>query len=27
LIPHAVDLLHGRTEHKTATEKPGEASN
>ena len=29
LIPHAVDLLHGRTEHKadqTATEKPGEAS-
>ena len=27
LIPHAVDLLHGRTEHKRATEKPGEASN
>jgi len=26
LIPHAVDLLHGRTEHK-ATGKPGEASN
>jgi molybdopterin adenylyltransferase len=26
LIPHAVDLLHGRTEHTTATEKPGEAS-
>jgi molybdenum cofactor synthesis domain-containing protein len=31
LIPHAVDLLHGRTEHvsdrhKTATNKPGEAS-
>lgn len=26
LIPHAVDLLHGRTEHKTATEKLGEAS-
>jgi molybdenum cofactor synthesis domain-containing protein len=30
LIPHAVDLLHGRTEHKsdhkTATDKPGEAS-
>jgi len=26
LIPHAVDLLHGRTEHKAATEKPGEAS-
>ena len=26
LIPHAVDLLHGRTEHKPATEKPGEAS-
>ena len=31
LIPHAVDLLHGRTEHKadphkTATERPGEAS-
>ena len=25
LIPHAVDLLHGRTEHK-ATDKPGEAS-
>jgi len=25
LIPHAVDLLHGRTEHK-ATEKQGEAS-
>jgi molybdopterin adenylyltransferase len=25
LIPHAVDLLHGRTEHK-ATVKPGEAS-
>lgn len=25
LIPHAVDLLHGRTEHK-ATEKAGEAS-
>jgi molybdopterin adenylyltransferase len=26
LIPHAVDLLHGRTEHTTATQKPGEAS-
>jgi molybdenum cofactor synthesis domain-containing protein len=31
LVPHAVDLLHGRTEHKTephktATGKPGEAS-
>jgi len=31
LIPHAVDLLHGRTEHriephKTATDQPGEAS-
>jgi len=26
LIPHAVDLLHGRTEHKTASDKPGEAS-
>jgi molybdopterin adenylyltransferase len=31
LIPHAVDLLHGRTEHKiephrAATDKPGEAS-
>ena len=27
LIPHAVDLLHGRTEHKsTATDKAGEAS-
>ena len=26
LIPHAVDLLHGRTEHKTATEIPGKAS-
>jgi len=26
LIPHAVDLLHGRTEHKPATGKPGEAS-
>jgi molybdenum cofactor synthesis domain-containing protein len=23
LIPHAVDLLHGRTEHKTATDKAG----
>jgi molybdopterin adenylyltransferase len=31
LIPHAVDLLHGRTEHKTephktASDEPGEAS-
>ncbi len=26
LIPHAVDLLHGRTEHKSATDKAGEAS-
>jgi|SRR5579872_5656440 len=26
LIPHAVDLLHGRTEHRTASDKPGEAS-
>ena len=26
LIPHAVDLLHGRTEHNKATDKPGEAS-
>ena len=26
LIPHAVDLLHGRTEHKSATDKVGEAS-
>ena len=30
LVPHAVDLLQGRTEHKTepqkATDKPGEAS-
>jgi molybdenum cofactor synthesis domain-containing protein len=26
LIPHAVDLLHGRTEHKKATDAPGEAS-
>ena len=31
LIPHAVDLLHGRTEHKiephkTASQEPGEAS-
>jgi molybdenum cofactor synthesis domain-containing protein len=30
LVPHAVDLLHGRTEHKIeaqkATDKPGEAS-
>jgi molybdopterin biosynthesis enzyme MoaB len=27
LIPHAVDLLHGRTEHKsTATDHAGEAS-
>jgi molybdenum cofactor synthesis domain-containing protein len=26
LIPHAVDLLHGRTEHKEATGQAGEAS-
>src|SRR6202521_5692169 len=26
LIPHAVDLLHGRTEHKEATDRAGEAS-
>lgn len=26
LIPHAVDLLHGRTEHKRATDNSGEAS-
>jgi molybdenum cofactor synthesis domain-containing protein len=26
LIPHAVDLLHGRTEHKKATDKAEEAS-
>ena len=26
LVPHAVDLLHGRTEHRIASEKPGEAS-
>jgi len=26
LIPHAVDLLHGRTEHKKATDTAGEAS-
>jgi molybdenum cofactor synthesis domain-containing protein len=26
LIPHAVDLLHGRTEHKKATGRAGEAS-
>ncbi len=26
LIPHAVDLLHGRTEHKKATGRVGEAS-
>jgi molybdenum cofactor synthesis domain-containing protein len=26
LIPHAVDLLHGRTEHRPATDQPGEAS-
>jgi len=26
LIPHAVDLLHGRTEHKKATDNRGKAS-
>jgi molybdopterin adenylyltransferase len=26
LIPHAIDLLHGRTEHKRATDNSGEAS-
>jgi molybdopterin adenylyltransferase len=26
LIPHSVDLLHGRTEHKVATDRAGEAS-
>jgi molybdopterin adenylyltransferase len=26
LIPHAVDLLHGRTEHRVATDVHAEAS-